>query len=452
LVDDEDFIEAKVALEKVQEREKQAEEKARTLKKLADERARAEKLAQDKREAAARDLQHAFYEDDPNQLSSAIDRAIDAGIGGVEVAPAEEKLRFLRGKAGASAELLDAIESCDVYKLRAAIASARGSMVDDKLLSQAKSVLNRVAGQTDARRGLASAVSSGHADILVRAIEEARARGLPRNEIAEAEAALRSAKHTDVGGELRAAMETENIPKLRMAIGSAVDAGMAGQQLEVAWDRVRFLENRDWASRELQNAVASGDTARLQVAISHAEQASVGKDELVAARKEFDAWVSKRHAQQELQLARASGSAEVLRNALQKAKASGLLGTIVNTAETELRALQRGGAWRPPPPTMPPPPPSGDSVSDDTDEDVEDRVNNIEDLDDIGLEVQVPLTDPRLHMQPSSKKVSWADRPEPGSLIQSSVDGCPVAPASFESAGPLTDPQMHDIPAPPRSW
>jgi len=343
-------------------------------------------------------------------------------------------------------ELETAIHSGDVYKLRAAISSVRGTAVDEKQLARAREHLCNLTKKADAQRALAAALASGDAEILAKAIQEAKARGLPKTAIAQAEAGLHSAKHTSVGGELHAAMEAGDISRLRMAAGAASDAGMGGKQVEAAWERIRTLESQEWALRELRTARESGVSARLQVAISHAEQAGVGKEELATAHAELRAWLSRSQAQQDLQLARASGSARVLRTALEAAKAAGVTGSMVSTAQAELQALERGGAWRPPPPSAsPPPPPPGHDTCCDEDEGDE-------------VEPEAPPQSAVAKLLP--KTVSWAPRcgvhmlphAQPHDDVGVAEFDVATVPPSFVSSGPPTDPQFHGIPVPPVSW
>lgn len=436
---DEHMLKAKAAIQEVEAREKVAAEKAAALRKAEDDRA-----------AAAEQIRFALCTDDADSLASALAFADTAGLDGAEVAPARERLRVLRVMAGASIELEAAIESGEVYKLRAAISTVRGTGVDQKQLERAKATLSNLTAKTDAHRSLASALGSGDAGIIAHAIAEAKRRGVAKADIAQAEAGLHTVKHTSVGGELQAAMEAGEISRLRMAVGAAADAGMAGQQLDAAWERIRFLESQEWSIRELRAARESGVSARLQVAISHAEQASVCREQLSAARADLRAWLSKSQAQQELQLARASGSACVLRAALDAARAAGIKDGTVSAAQAELTALERGGNWRPPPPSIPPPPPVDD-----------DEGSSMEDDE---VDPDSPPTAPKLHNPPKlnnlqvSKMVTWGPhcgvqmlpQSQPASDVSIDFDG--AGPPSCLSSGPPTDPQFHDIPGPPRSW
>jgi len=445
LNDDENLLKAKAALKEVEAREKEDAE-----------RAAAQKKAEDERQAASKQVRLALSTDDIDALTSALLVADAAGLGGVEVAPAQERLRVLRAKAGASRELDMAMASGDVYKLRAAISSVRGTAVDEKQLAHARAMLGMLTGKAGAHRALAAALASEDAEILTQAIQDAKEKGLSKADIAQAEAKLKSTKHTSVVGVLQAAMESDDIGRLRMAAGAAADAGMVGQQLSAAWERIRSLESQEWSLREIRTARASGASARLQVAISHAEQAGVSERELEPARAELRAWLSRSQAHQDLQLARASGSAHVLRTALGAARAAGVTGGMLSAAEAELRVLERGGAWRPPPPSSAPPAPPDDGSSDDE--------CRFPEGDGIEPEAPIPRTDPHLHLMDSShsagitkapKTVNWG----PNSTLHCGVQMVPQAQpqvdrglSEIDCDAPLTDPQVHSMPPPPPTW
>jgi len=312
---------------------------------------------QDRRERAAEELHEATAGDDINRLVAACAEAERAGLSGAQAVPAMQKLQSLRARDTATRELREAVVSPDLYRLRAAIATARTSSVDEEEISRARAALNSRSAQAQARRDLEAAVASRDAELLGHAIREAKQAGVGKQEVARAEAELRSVSHLSVGGELRAAMQSGDVERLRSAASAATDAGMMGYEVHAAWERVRALECEAWARRELDSAISSADSARLQAAISHAETSGVGEDLLSPARRTLANLASRRKAEQELRLARASGCARAVREALKAALDAGLSGSPVDHAEAELRALERGGAWRPPPPAVAPPPP-----------------------------------------------------------------------------------------------
>jgi len=302
--------------------------------------------------STAQELRLAMCAEDADALAAAISEADRFGI---DITPARERLRVLRAREAAGQELHKAETSGDVYRLRAAISTARSMGVSEADLERAGASLIALTGQVRARRALEHAVASEDANMLQRAIEEARSASIPRHEVTSAEEKLRSIAHTRVDDELRAAMAADDVRRLRAAVDAASHAGVADSEVSAAWERVRALEWRAWSQRELEAAVKSHDSARLQAAIDDARAAGVDEAAVHLAVTELSTWVKTRTLQQELRLAWASGSAHVLRAAIDAAAGIGLSGGLIQSAKGELEALERG-AGRPPPPTAAPPP------------------------------------------------------------------------------------------------
>lgn len=292
------------------------------------------------RASAARELQLAAQGNDVERLIAALQAGEGFGIVGSEAAPARDRLSYLRSRASVSSDLEMAIQSGDIYRLRAVIAGARGGGVGEGDLMKAKAALQALELQAQARRGIEMAFATGNAESLQRAIQEAMAAGMPKQEVAQAEAKLQSMSNSHLGQQLRDAMGSGDVDRLRHVAQASASAGVSRADVDAAWERVRELESGSWLKREIQHAVASRDPARLQAAIKQGEAAGLdrssdGQAALHGARAELSKLVAQRGARQELQLARASKNPYNIQAAIQSAKASGL-------DDAEIHAITNG--------------------------------------------------------------------------------------------------------------
>eukprot|EP00927_Polykrikos_kofoidii_P039430 TRINITY_DN33821_c0_g1_i1.p1 TRINITY_DN33821_c0_g1~~TRINITY_DN33821_c0_g1_i1.p1 ORF type:complete len:955 (-),score=171.65 TRINITY_DN33821_c0_g1_i1:37-2901(-) len=366
------------------------------------------------RAQAALDLQAALQSDDATRLSTALASAEHAGLGGQEAAPARERLRYLRARAGALQELRDSVQASDLYRLRAALATARGAGVAEPEIKRARDALKNLEAQAQVRRSLEAAAASQDSGTLHRLLEQARQVGLPKREIACAEAQLKSMGESKVVAELRAAREGSDVGRLRSAVQVASTAGVSGQDLDAAWERIRQLEKRQWLSKQLRAAVANDDTACLQAAIRQAELEGYGHDvEVSAARAELQHRSARVHARQELQLARAGGNPYALMTAIRAAENAGVPENEIDMAKSEMASLSSGGASPSGPPTDPKnlevyAVPATDPKllhyhAPPTDPKMQDYVTP---LTDPKMQDQVPTTDPQLQTAPTTTRRS----------------------------------------------
>jgi len=226
--------------------------------------------------------------------------------------------------------------------LRAAIASARGSGVSEVEISRARDALRLMEKQAQARRDLEAACATHDAERLQEALSTAKEVQLPRSEIAAAQTELNSILHSDIGGQLRHAMEVGDLEALRSAATTAGHAGVSRHEVDAAWKRINDLEASSWQSRELQSALGSRDPARLQAAIKLAEDA-VSQAEIDKAREKLKLWSAQRSAKTDLQFARAGMNVINLRAALEAACAVGLdESDEVVAARADLQSLEGG--------------------------------------------------------------------------------------------------------------
>jgi len=153
-----------------------------------------------------------------------------------------------------------------------------------------------------------AAIGQGDSDGLRRALVEARHLGFSREELTRMEAELHNLQHSDVGRELREAINSGNADRLRQLASTAAAAGVAPDEVAQAWERLRQLEAHTWLKRELQEAVARGDVGRLRAAVKQAEASRLACPELDAARGDLEKQLERAKAKQELQLARSGGN------------------------------------------------------------------------------------------------------------------------------------------------
>jgi len=290
----------------------------------------------------SRQLVTALEADDLPALQRATAVAEEVGISGSEIALAKERIRHTLSSQGAAGTLQAAVMSGEVYKLRAAIASARGSGVSEVEISRARDALRLMEKQAQARRDLEAACATHDAERLQEALSTAKEVQLPRSEIAAAQTELNSILHSDIGGQLRHAMEVGDLEALRSAATTAGHAGVSRHEVDAAWKRINDLEASSWQSRELQSALGSRDPARLQAAIKLAEDA-VSQAEIDKAREKLKLWSAQRSAKTDLQFARAGMNVINLRAALEAACAVGLdESDEVVAARADLQSLEGG--------------------------------------------------------------------------------------------------------------
>lgn len=277
---------------------------------------------------AAERLRSAASGDDVNRLAQALSAAESAGLSvDAEVCRARERLRLLRAQAGISQELQEAVHAGEVYRLRAAIAGARGMDLPDTERRAAQDALKALEAEARERRGLGS-------EPLRAATPGTRRTSLGKRQGALLQAELNALGQEPLLRELHAALAAADPSpeRLRAAAQAAVDAGAAGAEVDAAWERLRFLESRSWLRRQLHAAVDSGEAVRIRAAIKQAEVAGActasGRDPLVAdlaaARAALGACSAREHARQELQLARASGNPAAKLAAVRAAREAGL--------------------------------------------------------------------------------------------------------------------------------
>merc|ERR1711904_194620 len=117
-------------------------------------------------------------------------------------------------------------------------------------------------------------MSSGNAEMLRRAVEEARRCGLSENEISRAEAML-SSPHSSASAALQAAVACGDVNSLRMEIGAAELAGVPSKEISAATEHLRKLEWQKSVRREVETAIANSDPIKLKVALQHAQSAGI---------------------------------------------------------------------------------------------------------------------------------------------------------------------------------
>ena len=100
---------------------------------------------------------------------------------------------------------------------------------------------------------------------------------------------LRCLVHSHGSHELRMAMESGDIERLRVTVTAAINAGLIGAEVDSAWEQIRPLEANSWLKRQLQSAFASADAVRLQAAIKQAAMVGVSSVEADTARVQLHA-------------------------------------------------------------------------------------------------------------------------------------------------------------------
>eukprot|EP00929_Paragymnodinium_shiwhaense_P059897 TRINITY_DN29964_c0_g1_i4.p1 TRINITY_DN29964_c0_g1~~TRINITY_DN29964_c0_g1_i4.p1 ORF type:complete len:865 (+),score=166.23 TRINITY_DN29964_c0_g1_i4:136-2730(+) len=312
-----------------------------------DHKARQEAREQSARVAAQKqafeELLRSLEAQDPNRLAAAIAGAERNGLAHAqETTSARHRLQWLRASSGASQELYDAAQIGDVYRLRAALATAKNAGVREEEIRRAHDTLRRLEGQTQARKALEAASKSGDPQQLERAIAAARGAGVGGREISDAMSHLRHLGNSNVATELQAATAAADAAQLHAALRAATEACYNGPEVSAAAGRLRQLESTDWMRRQLQAAATSGDCARLQAAIQQAEQAGFASQELDAARRQLGVFNAQLHARQELRLARAGGNPYALMAAIRAAEAAGLPPAEIADARAESQGIPLG--------------------------------------------------------------------------------------------------------------
>lgn len=316
--------------------------------------------AQAKRTEALKELQVASQAENAGRMERALTVAEELGLNTPEVVAARDQLRNLRYLSGAEQDLQDAVQAGDKYRLRAALATARGTAgVRPERLQAAQRALKALEGKDEAKRALDGAIARRDAQLLCEAIAQAKHAGLDRGDISAAEAKLGTLQASGVVQELQQAIDSDDVVRLRAAGKAANDAGITGLEVDRVWDRVRMLDSQAWLTRQLRAAIASGEFAKLQSAVRQAEEsasANAGPNAfslapgpaefrrtLDEARAELRKSCARRDAMQELQLARAGGRPEAVAAAVRAAELAGVSATELAGAREELG--MQGGSY-----------------------------------------------------------------------------------------------------------
>lgn len=277
---------------------------------------------------AAQELSLAMQTEDANRLANALAAAEHVGLGSTgttsTLALARERLRLMQARASAVRELREACRSTDMYRLKAAIATAQSAGVVDSMLETAREALRLREGQAKVRQSIETAIMQRDAEMLQTAFEEAQQLGLSRQELLRVEAELNALDQSRIGESLREAMASGDVERLRHLAGVAAAAGLAEKDVANAWDRLRELEAQAWLRKQLEEAVARGDPVRLQTAIKQAEAGGLTGTGLDAARQAMREGTAKWHAIQELRLARSGGNFYSVQAALSACERAGV--------------------------------------------------------------------------------------------------------------------------------
>ncbi|CAE7686874.1 unnamed protein product, partial [Symbiodinium microadriaticum] len=235
-------------------------------------------------------------------------------------------------KLEAQATLEKALKSRDIEELQTAIRQAQAASLDAAQLRPARGALEEEQKKVQAKSGLEKAIKRREMKALRKALAEGEAVGLGQ----EAEE-MRIALETLAVEEAKAAakeqlahalnvLSYDTIDTLRVAIDSAVAAGLDSVLVDPAKAKLATLERQIAARRELADALASGGLSDLAAAISRAEGAGLASadEHLTSARQTHAAEKRRVKARQGLFDAIQTRSIEHLHKAIEEGRASGI--------------------------------------------------------------------------------------------------------------------------------
>jgi len=271
--------------------------------------------------------------EDFNRLSSAIVAAEKQGVAGLN--QARERLRYLQAKLGASRELHDAQQSSDIYRLRAALASANSAGLPSGEMQKGRDALRTLEAVARVRNTIQTAIAQRNGEILCQALAEAKQLPLTKKELAKAEVELRNLGQCRQSQDLQEAIASGDAELLRQKAAAAAASGVDGALVAKAWEKLREFEAQAWLRRQLNEAAARADPLRLQTAVRQAEAGGLVGADLDAARAKLMSLSARLHALQELRLARSSGNPYGVQTAIRECERAGLTKAEMESAMRE---------------------------------------------------------------------------------------------------------------------
>lgn len=333
-------------------------------------RARDALRALDVRPALREQLQKAAASKDLVSLRAALEAARRGGL--QERAPdllredPEERRAFEAAervlKEVAVGRFRERLYAGDMEGAEQALEEAKASAVDAADLTTLSEELSVFRERTRLVKRLQEATEAGTREALSAAIEAAEAPGVVCDVAAElgvARAALQAINQRAQEGvakaqaaqELALAMQGEDLARLSGAIATAEARGLtaiaaptaadptAAPTLGQAKERLRLLQARAGAARELDEAARSSDVYRLRGALAAAQAAGVSEAELRSGREALRVREAQSRVRKTMDTALAQQDGETLQRSLQEARQLGFNRQELARAEAALHTL-----------------------------------------------------------------------------------------------------------------
>eukprot|EP00746_Dinoflagellata_sp_MGD_P168470 gnl/MRDRNA2_/MRDRNA2_99961_c0_seq1.p1 gnl/MRDRNA2_/MRDRNA2_99961_c0~~gnl/MRDRNA2_/MRDRNA2_99961_c0_seq1.p1 ORF type:complete len:387 (-),score=115.47 gnl/MRDRNA2_/MRDRNA2_99961_c0_seq1:91-1191(-) len=249
-------------------------------------------------EDARLELREALRARKSSRLAQALAKARSAQLQPSEMAAAESELAKLKAleqqqqrEAAARSELRRAEASGSVEAFGSAIAKASTELPKHEIQAAERSLqgleerARRRKQESEARKQIDAALSSGNIEDLRAAVRHAQMSGLAPREVEIAASALADAEHKahteqDLREEIRSTIEREDVGALDQALAKAKKVGLPAAELDTALGERAKLANLKQARQRLEEASAARDPQVLRSAIEDAKRAGMPRKEI----------------------------------------------------------------------------------------------------------------------------------------------------------------------------
>eukprot|EP00927_Polykrikos_kofoidii_P011239 TRINITY_DN14755_c0_g1_i2.p1 TRINITY_DN14755_c0_g1~~TRINITY_DN14755_c0_g1_i2.p1 ORF type:complete len:2053 (-),score=473.09 TRINITY_DN14755_c0_g1_i2:994-6915(-) len=297
---------------------------------------------EERRAQALENLRLAGAKSEENALQVAVDEAVKAGVDSSEVERAQVTLTFRVWKVNARQALDEAVKKAEVVALRNAITDAEAVHLSPAEIQEARTKLEACQRRDEASARLARALEDESNEALRTAINEGRTSGVAAEELARASRRLAARDQFEVmRAEVEMALRSKHSAELREAISRAEAMKFTGVELIAARRALAQNTALQVLRDELPKARESWKVGPLEVAVRDVEGLGMDCKEVDDARDLFARARRRDDAMGLLAAAVRKSDVQGLRAAINEAKAVGIDGHLVKSAELKLTEVEK---------------------------------------------------------------------------------------------------------------